>query len=422
MCDAQCEPAAKRLHGDDLRPGEKCPMQESTIPGLSQEVSHFLSVCFSIAGYEEEALNHVQSYGTRLHRGLKSQEDKDLWCGQDPESLVAPMRTCVHHNQELLNELVMDLEECPVGPPGGLGIAAKVYRIGPGILQVPPGFQQDYGNVSKARSTLRQFVRDWSVEGAEERDRCYGPLIKSLLEHVPLASGARRPNGMPRVLTPGSGLGRLTFEAAMRGYFAEGNEFSYHMLVGTAWVLQQDGPPLNTTIYPFVLDTRDRKGIKDHLRGYRIPDVVPGSYCEDPRGFGGISMRSGEFAEVYADQAGEWDAVLTAFFLDTAHNVFLYIRVLATILRPGGLWANLGPLLWHYSPDGGGSYDTVSVELSWDEVRPAVEQYFEIKELCRQDALYTDSGHSWKKKVYHCLFFSAVRNNTPVSGTSKHVW
>ena len=86
------------------------------------------------------------------------------------------------------------------------------------------------------------------------------------------------------------------------------------------------------------------------------------------------------------NNAGQFDAVLTCFFLDTAHNVMVswmllviavlapltsivgasvgvqeavqcscpmchghlqeYIEVLYRILRPGGYWINLGPLLW----------------------------------------------------------------------------
>ena len=42
-------------------------------------------------------------------------------------------------------------------------------------------------------------------------------------------------------------------------------------------------------------------------------------------------------------QTSTAEAVLTCFFLDTAKNVFLYIRTIADIVRPGGLWANLGP-------------------------------------------------------------------------------
>lgn len=34
--------------------------------------------------------------------------------------------------------------------------------------------------MDKARSTLKQFVRDWSVEGAKERELSYGPILNAL--------------------------------------------------------------------------------------------------------------------------------------------------------------------------------------------------------------------------------------------------
>lgn len=34
--------------------------------------------------------------------------------------------------------------------------------------------------MEKARSTLRQFVRDWSDEGGEERRLCYKPVLDAL--------------------------------------------------------------------------------------------------------------------------------------------------------------------------------------------------------------------------------------------------
>lgn len=382
---------------------------------MVEEVLHFLSVSYSIAGYSASALPCVDQYGADVCRCIADPEDRRLWCGDDPKRLVVQMKACVAYNQRFLDSLVYDLAECPVGPPGGMGRRSPP----PGILRVPAGYPIDPGNASKTRSTLRQFVRDWSREGALERKGCYEPLLLALTKYKPLGS---TPGQQLRVLTPGSGLGRLTFEAALRGYFAEGNEFSYHMLLGTAWVLNGCGPALGTTIYPFVLDTPGRKGMLSHLRSVNIPDICPGEVCDPAGGFGDISMRSGEFTEVYKDQVREWDAVLTAFFIDTAHNIFLYIRILANILRPGGLWSNIGPLLWHYAPSSGGSFEAVSVELSWEELRPAIERYFDIQELRQQDAHYTDGETSGRRKVYHCLHFVALRNNVPVEGQSNPVW
>jgi len=38
-----------------------------------------------------------------------------------------------------------------------------------------------------------------------------------------------------------------------------------------------------------------------------------------------------------------WDAVLSCFFLDTAHNVIQYIRAIYRMLKPGGYLINIGP-------------------------------------------------------------------------------
>jgi len=69
--------------------------------------------------------------------------------------------------------------------------------------------------MDKLRSTLKQFVRDWSEQGREERDACYNPMKDALAEHfshVPLEE-----RGKLRVLVPGAGLGRLAFDVASMG-------------------------------------------------------------------------------------------------------------------------------------------------------------------------------------------------------------
>lgn len=78
----------------------------------------------------------------------------------------------------------------------------------------------------KVRSTLRSFVRDWSEEGAPEREACYAPCLEALERHFPAQTGmdvggsdeeGRRARGDVKVLVPGCGLGRLTMEIAARG-------------------------------------------------------------------------------------------------------------------------------------------------------------------------------------------------------------
>jgi carnosine N-methyltransferase len=70
----------------------------------------------------------------------------------------------------------------------------------------------------KVRSTLRSFVRDWSVEGTEEREACYTPILEVLERKYPKSMhGSGRERSEIRVLVPGCGLGRLAMEVAARG-------------------------------------------------------------------------------------------------------------------------------------------------------------------------------------------------------------
>ena len=41
-----------------------------------------------------------------------------------------------------------------------------------------------------------------------------------------------------------------------------------------------------------------------------------------------------------------WDCLATVFFIDTAHNIIAYIETIYKILKPGGVWVNIGELVW----------------------------------------------------------------------------
>ena len=81
-------------------------------------------------------------------------------------------------------------------------------------------------------------------------------------------------------------------------------------------------------------------------------------------------MAAGEFVDLYKNDVGSWDGVMTCFFIDTAKNINIYVKRFATILREGGLWGNIGPLLYHFAEQA----QDFSVELSWLEIRPLIEK------------------------------------------------
>merc|ERR1719401_2045592 len=172
------------------------------------------------------------------------------------------------------------------------------------------------------------------------------------------------------------------------------------MLLGSHLVLNRCTEAECFTIYPFVLSTTNRSEAGDHLRPIKVPHPSPRAAL--PRN-AALSMAAGEFVEVYKDQFNAWDAVATCFFLDTAKNVFLYIRTIAQLIRPGGLWINIGPLLFHYAD----CEQEISVELSWEEIRPTICRYFNLIEERVQVALYSANPGSLMSVRYNCVFFVA---------------
>jgi carnosine N-methyltransferase len=115
------------------------------------------------------------------------------------------------------------------------------------------------------------------------------------------------------------------------------------------------------------------------LRSYTLPDILPSSLLPADSQF---SFVAGDFEEVYGgkqengawgpipeDQAGQWGAVVTCFFLDTARNVINYLKIIKGLLREDGIWVNVGPLLWHWENVQDRERGEGSIELSLDEVK-----------------------------------------------------
>lgn len=222
-------------------------------------------------------------------------------------------------------------------------------------------------DVNKAHSTIRQFYRDWSEEGRREREVCYDPVLTALEESFGSHSGRSRPD--VRVLVPGAGLGRLVFEVCAAGYAAEGNEISYHQLMASSWVLNHSRGARQHALYPFALHFSNLLSRRQQLQKVMIPDVHPGAAMMDsqrangpPPPFGSMSMSAADFITLYSQpaQEGAFDAVATVFFIDTAPNLIRYLETIGNCLRTGGIWINVGPLLWHFENDDRRSGSTAS--------------------------------------------------------------
>ncbi|KAI0752760.1 N2227-domain-containing protein [Daedaleopsis nitida] len=297
----------------------------------------------------------------------------------------------------------------------------NVHPAGPRVTNGKK-YRPSENDMDKLRSTLKQLVRDWSVEGKAERDVCYEPIKEALLRHFDDIPPEERRNF--RVLVPGAGLGRLAWDVASLGFACQGNEFSHYMLLASFFMLNRTDAVNKYTIYPYVHSFSNIPNTDALLRAITIPDVLPTRVALPPSasryGTNGprtdAARSAGDFEEIYGDEsndggdepsAGKWDAVLTCFFIDTAKNVVNYLRIIHRMLAPGGVWINLGPLLWHWENN---TTNDPSVELTLDEVKALARKVgFELSNERTVDTTYTNNAQSMLGYVYHAAFWTATK-------------
>jgi len=208
--------------------------------------------------------------------------------------------------------------------------------------------------VQKAHTTIRQFYRDWSSEGAIEREACYTPVLNALKKEFAAVPDAEKDR--IRVLVPGAGLGRFLFEVVRAGYSAEGNEISYHQLLASSFILNFTVPGEQFPLFPWISSFANHVSRTNQLQKIMIPDVHPGSALNEAsqgknvHAFERLGMAAADFCVAYKQEENRnaFDAITTVFFVDTAPNIISYIETVVSCLKSGGVWINLGPLLWHF--------------------------------------------------------------------------
>ncbi|TAQ85691.1 hypothetical protein B7494_g5987 [Chlorociboria aeruginascens] len=213
-------------------------------------------------------------------------------------------------------------------------------------------------DLEKARSTLRQFYRDWSEDGSVEREACYGPIIRAIQEEQANRSQGKSQLTSMRVLVPGAGLGRLVFELCALGFHTEGNEISYHQLLASSYVLNRCPERKFHTLFPWAHTFSNHQNRTNHLRSCQIPDVHPGTELPGDNLAGDMSMSASDFLCLYGNESQQdaFDVVATVFFLDTAPNLIHYLEAVRNCLKSGGLLVNFGPLLWHFENNSSGPH------------------------------------------------------------------
>lgn len=264
----------------------------------------------------------------------------------------------------------------------------------------------DPTNIGKAYTTLRQLYRDWSAEGKVERKACYAPVLQALNAEFSATPIAKR--GNIKVLVPGAGLGRLPFDICKAGYAVEGNEISYHMIIMSNHILNHTTSGQQYKLYPWAFGFSNHLRREHQLQCVMIPDVHPGTELSiaskgmEIHAFDRLSMSSSDFCVAYRQEEAreQYDAVSTVFFIDTAPNIIAYIETVKDCLKKGGLWINLGPLLWHFennTPDhehDHGAPDTASHTPHYTPLSTIVEETAPQLAMASSSTEYLGIGES----------------------------
>ncbi|PNS15226.1 Carnosine N-methyltransferase [Sphaceloma murrayae] len=237
-------------------------------------------------------------------------------------------------------------------------IAEAILALGLETYEIDPDSDEWRGtakpsDMDKARSSIRQLYRDWSAEGTDERHATFNTMLSALDSTHAAIPQAQRCH--ISVLVPGAGLGRLVLDVCAAGYSVEGNEISYHQLLVSNWILNHQPAPQTHKLYPWALSFSNHLNRQNQLQKVMIPDVAAGIHLQESatseiHPFQRMSMSSGDFCVIYKGEeyTNSFHAVLTCFFIDTAPNLIAYIDSIRNCLKPGGVWINMGPLLWHF--------------------------------------------------------------------------
>ncbi|KAH8386812.1 hypothetical protein KR093_002725 [Drosophila rubida] len=354
---------------------------------------------------DEEERRHIQKvqnafkyYRPYAYLRLKKKVDYLHSLSTDDQRLLTKYRTHldtvgngIDCNQAVIREILRDRVLYPTGD--GSGSAGDTDNDN-NETDEPPAHVR-HGDMDQAQSTLKLIARDWSAECAIEREQSYKPIIDSIEEYY-------KPSDYKlneiKILVPGAGLGRLTYELACRGYACEGNEFSYFMLIASNFVLNLCDYENKHVLYPWVHQYVNNMRRADQVASVRFPDICP--VRNPPKG--NIEMAAGDFLEVYKTPAA-YNCVATCFFIDCANNVIDFIRTIYKILVPGGIWVNLGPLLYHYSDVQGQN----SIEPTYEDLIIIMESIgFDI--LSSRTGIrtkYAQNPQSMKQSEYQSLFW-----------------
>jgi len=366
------------------------PIGMSSAAKDPEEYRHLRSIVSAFFNYQIDSLRDV----TRMERDFKSIGEKYLKkLSFNYTERIAKLKHAIFQNYTFLLKIADPYKNM-----------FKLYKASSGEVLMEPLIVEGK-DIIKMRSTLRLFIRDWAIDGIDERNSTYKPILNELKNYFKDKSKNDFENGI-NVLVPGAGLGRLMYEIAKLGFKSQGNEFSYYMLLCSNYIFNNTTKENEFVIQPLIHSFSNIYNEEAPFKKIMIPDENLAEELSKTE-TGEMSMVAGEFCRVYKEKINFFDSVVTCYFIDTANNIIEYIETIYNILKIGGLWINFGPLLYHYTDN----INEVSIELSWNEVKNIIIGFgFEFTKEESVQTTYSADKDSMTHRIYKCIFFTAVKN------------
>lgn len=172
--------------------------------------------------------------------------------------------------------------------------------------------------------------------------------------------------------------------------------------------IQRHGLKDGLTFHPFVDGWSHHASDSKMQRQLPFPDVGVDSHS--------VLMMEGDFTTAFRHHAGFYDVVITYFFIDTARNLLMYLDTIKMVLKPGGYWINLGPLLYGTAP---------FVQLSLQDIVKVAEaiefEFLETSDECGTptfanstvrsiEAIYGFDKEALTKNSYNAQFWVAKKS------------
>jgi hypothetical protein len=251
-----------------------------------------------------------------------------------------------------------------------------------------------WDNQFRGEEAMYHYMRDWSTDGYHEREIPYKHIINELEKHFP--NRESRKEGHVKVLVPGSGLGRLAHEISrLKDIDVTACEYSPQMRIAYRY-LETMQMPESSVIYPYIEWRSHQPTTKELIHPIKFPDVGVNSSS--------VLLVEGDFTKEFVNQTAHYDALVTFFFIDTARNMMDYLETMANVLKPGGIWINLGPLL----------YSEALVEFSLEDLLTIAEEYgFEFLDINEEwGPLTLENKKARGRQIGYLFNERSLRRNT----------